>query len=243
MKLTSLLFIVVSAFAFIGLFECRSFAQEEKVVINVQEMGTKIGVPGEEMVLPGGQKRLRQTWQVEDVEKVISELQYCSDSPETTYLITEIAEPWMTLALLDALRPLKVKYLYPNPSIGTELEMYNLKRGEQSPNYDVKFEVFLEGDNVYINLTSDRSDAKEAGHTFDLENLSKVAIPEIPAGKHVFIHAKGMYGVMVCIANNYVKNAKSLSIGCHDSDYICAVSKTDGLKLGDVTPRKRENNL
>jgi hypothetical protein len=243
MKLKSMLLIVVSAFALIGIIECRSFAQEKKVVINIQELGTKIGVPGEEMELPNGQKRLRQTWRVEDVEKVISGLQYCFDSPEATYLITEVAEPWMTLALLDALRPLKVKYLYPNPSIGTELAMHDLKRGEQNPNYDVRFEVFQDGDNVYINLTSDRSDAKEKGHTFDLENLSKVAIPEIPAGKHVFIHAKGMYGVMVCIANNYVKDAKSLSIGCHESDYICAVSKTDGLKMGDVTPRKMENNL
>jgi hypothetical protein len=239
-----LVLIVVLAFASIGIFESRSFAQEKKEIINIQELGTKIGVPGEEMELPNGQKRIRQTWQVEDVSKVISDLQYCFDSPETTYLLTEIAEPWMTLAILDALRPLKVKYLYPNPAIGTELTMYDLKRGEQTPNYDVKFEVFVEGDNVYINFTSDRPDAMETGgHTFELENLSKVVIPEIPAGKHVFIHAKGMYGVMVCIANNYVKNAKSLSIGCHDSDYICAVSKTDGLKMGDVTPRTRENNL
>ena len=244
MKSKALSFIIIFTFLSIVIFECQSYAEEKKEVISIQELGIKIGVPGEEIVLPNGQKRMHQTWSVEDVKKVISDLQYCFDSPETTYQITEISEPWITLALLDALRPLKVKYLYPTPEIGTALEMYNLKRGEQTPNYDVKFEVFEEGDNVYINFTSDRPDAMEkGGHTFELGNLSKVAIPEIPAGKHVFVHGKGMYGVMVCIANNYVKNAKSLSIASHDTDYICAVSNTDGLKLGDVTPRSLENNL
>lgn len=29
-------------------------------------------------------------------------------------------------------------------------------------------------------------------HTFNLDNLSKVVLPDIPAGKHVFVHGKGM---------------------------------------------------
>ena len=251
MKFKSLLFIIIFTFVSVGIFECQSFAQknnqtitEKKVIISVEELGKKMGVPGEEIVIPNGEKRYHQEWSKRDVERAIIELQFCFDSPETTYLLTEISEPWITLALLDALQPLKVKYLYPTSDNGTELEMYNLKRGKQAPNYDVKFEVFQEGDKVFINLTSDRPDAAEVGHhTFELGNLSKVVIPEIPAGKHVFIHGKGMYGVMVCIANNYVKNAKSLSIASHDSDYICAVSNTDGLEFGDVTPRTLENNL
>lgn len=251
MKSKSLLFIIIFTFVCIAIFECRSFAQknnqtitEKKVVISIEELGKKMGVPGEEIVIPNGEKRYHQEWSKEDVKKVISNLQYCFDSPETTYLLTEISEPWITLALMDALQPLKVKYLYPTSDNGTELEMYNLKRGEQTPNYDVKFEVFEEGDKVFINLTSDRPDALEVGHhTFDLGNLSKVVIPEIPASKHVFVHGKGMYSVMVCIAKNYIKGAKSLSMASHDTDYTCAVSFTDELEVGDVTPRTLENNL
>jgi hypothetical protein len=241
-KLKSLSFITLLAFASIYVVEFSSFAQmnsqttagEKKVIISIEELGQKLGVPGEEIVIPNGEKRYHQTWSKTDVEKAISELQYCFDSPETTYLLTEISEPWITLALLEALKPLHVKYLYPT-SDGTELEMYELERGEQYPNYDVVFEIIEADDKVFINLNSDTPDALTIGHhTFNLDNLSKVVIPEIPAGKHVFIHGKGMYCVMVCIAKNYIEGAKSLSIASHD---------TDKLEAGDMTPRTLENNL
>ena len=251
MKFKSLSFLVLFTFAFMSMVECRSFAQknsqtpaeEKKVVISVEELGKKFGVSEEEAVLPNGEKRLHQKWQIKDVQRAISELQYCFSSPKNTYLLTEIAEPWITLALMEALKPLHVKYLYPR-SNGTELEMYELKRGKQNPNYDVVFEVVEADDKVFINLNSDSPDALKIGHhTFNLDNLSKVVIPEIPAGKHVFVHGKGMYSVMVCIAKNYIKGAKSLSMASHDSDYICAVSFTDDLEVGDVTPRTLKNNL
>lgn len=251
MKFKSLSIFVLFTFAFMSMVEGLCFAQkdsqatseEKKVIISVEELGKKFGVSEEEVVLPNGEKRLHQTWQIKDVQRAISELQYCFSSPKDTYLLTEISEPWITLALMEALKPLNVKYLYPR-SNGTELEMYELKRGKQNPNYDVVFEVVEADDKVFINLNSDSPDALKIGHhTFNLDNLSKVVIPEIPAGKHVFVHGKGMYCVMVCIAKNYIKGAKSLSIASHDSDYTCAVSFTDDLKFGDVTPRTLKNNL
>ena len=250
-KTKSFSLIMLLAFVGMAIFESQSFtqknnqtaAEEKKVIISVEELGKKLGVPGEEIVIPNGETRYHQQWRIKDIEQAISELQFCFDSPERTYLLTEISEPWITVALMEALKPLHVKYLYPR-SDGTELEMYELKRGEQRPNYDVMFEVVEEGDKVFINLNSDAPDVEKIGHhTFNLDDLSKVVIPDIPAGKHVFVHGKGMYSVMVCIAKNYIKDAKSLSIGCHDTDYICAVSHTDDLKVGDVTPRTLENNL
>ena len=250
-KFKSLSLFVLFTFAFMGMAEGLCLAQEnsqatsegKKVVISVEELGKKFGVSEEEVVLPTGEKRMQQTWQIKDVQRAVSELQYCFNSPKNTYLLTEISEPWITLALMEALKPLHVKYLYPR-SNGTELEMYELKRGKQNSNYDVVFEVVEAGDKVFINLNSDSPDALKIGHhTFNLDNLSKVAIPEIPAGKHVFIHGIGMYSVMVCIAKNYLKDAKSLSIAAHESDYICAVSYTDDLKVGDVTKRTLKNNL
>jgi hypothetical protein len=250
-RFKSLFFCFIFTFVLIGIVECRSFpqkkglttAEEKKVVISVEEFGKKFGVPEEEIVIPNGEKRLHQKWQNKDIQRAISELQSCFNSPETTYLLTEISEPWITLALMEALKPLHIKYLYPR-SNGTELEMYELKKGKQSPNYDVVFEVVEADDKIFINLNSDSPDALTIGHhTFNLDNLSKVVIPEIPSGKHVFIHGKGMYSVMVCIAKNYIKGARSLSMASHDSDYICAVSFTDDLEVGDVTPRTLKNNL
>jgi len=250
-KFKFLFFCFIFIFVLIGIVECRSFAQkkvlttaeEKKVVISVEELGKKFDVPEEEMVIPNGEKRLHQTWEKKDVQRAINELQYCFNSPDATYLLTEISEPWITLALMEALKPLHVKYLYPR-SNGTELEMYELKKGKQTPNYDVVFEVIEVDDKVFINLNSDTPDALTIGHhTFNLDNLSKVVIPEIPSGKHVFVHGKGMYSVMVCIAKNYIKGSKSLSIASHESDYICAVSSAKGMEVGDVTPRILKNNL
>jgi hypothetical protein len=68
-------------------------------------------------------------------------------------------------------------------------------------------------------------------------------IPEISAGKHVYIHGKGMFCVLVCVAKNYIKDAKSISLAAHDTDYTCAISHTDEREVGEETPRSLPNNL
>jgi hypothetical protein len=222
------------------------FAQKEeakKVLIDVSQLGKKMNVPEKEVSAPDGSKFKQQLWKKEHIKKAIADLQYCFKEPQSIYVLTEIPEPWITLALIQALQPLKVHYLYPGPG-GTELDLGDLNRGKQTPNYDVAFEVVEQGDKVFINLNSDKPEATTTGkHTFDLSNLSKVVIPNIPAGKHVFIHGKGMYGVMVSIAKSYMKDCKSLSMAAHDTDYTCAVSRTNGMEPGDVTPRTLKNNL
>jgi len=243
-KLGSLIILLVSVL--MGPSAKLNFAQKNeinKVIIDVSQIGKKMSVPEKEVDAPDGRTFKQQLWDKSHIKKAIDELKYCFKEPEKIYLLTEIPEPWITLALIQALQPLKVHYLYPGPG-GTELELADLKRGKQIPNYDVTFEVVEQGDKVFINLNSDSPEAAKVGkHTFDLNNLPKVAIPDIPAGKHVFIHGKGMYGVMVLIARNYIKNCKSLSMAAHDTDYTCAVSNTKGLELGDVTPRTLPNNL
>jgi len=217
--------------------------EAKKVVINLIELGEKMNIPVEEVVIPNGNKVKVQEWNKEHIKRAITELNYCFNEPQNTYLLTESPDPWVTLALIEALQPLKVLYLYPRAD-GVELDMCELKKGQQTPNYDVVFEIVQEGDNVFINLNSDRPEATTIGHhTFETGNLCKVVIPEIPAGKHVFVHGKGMYCVMVCVARNYVKNSKSVSLASHDTDYTCAVSYTDEREIGDVTPRTLKNNL
>jgi hypothetical protein len=217
--------------------------EAKRVVIDVSQIGKKMNVPVKEIEGPEGRKFKQQLWKKEDLKKAIADLQYCFKEPEKVYVLTEVPEPWITLALIQALHPLKVHYLYPGPG-GTELDLADLKRGKQTPNYDVAFEVVEQGDKVFINLNSDRPEAATTGkHTFDLNNLPKVLIPDIQAGKHVFIHGKGAYGVMVSIARNYIKNCKSLSMAAHETDYTCAVSNTKGMEPGDVTSRTLKNNL
>ena len=217
----------------------------KKVIINVGKIGKRHGFPTEEFVFPNGMKVNVQKWKKEHIQKVISELKYCFDKPENTYLLTEVPEPWITLALYEALQPLKVLYLFPREEKGDELELCELKKGEKSPNYDVVFEVVEDGDEVFINLNSDNPNIKptRGPHTFNPENLCKVAIPEIPEGKHVYVHGKGMFCVMVCVAKNYVKGSKSVSLAAHAADYTCSVSFTDECEIGDVKSRTLPNNL
>lgn len=217
----------------------------DTVVIDVSKIGKKMNAPEDTIPLPGGKTFQLQRWNKEHLNKAIEELKYCFKSPEKTYLLTEVPAPWITLALIQALQPLKVHYLYPAAG-GTDLDLMRLKRGkaEAAENYDARFEVKEEGDNVYINLATDKPGTPEGGgHTFDLKNLPKVVIPEIPAGKNVFIHGKGAYGPMVIIAWNYAKDAKTLSMAAHETDYVCAISHSKTLEPGDVTKRTRENNL
>lgn len=243
--------IILSILFLLGLIPDSGIAQKsdlegdtpERIIIDLNALGDEMDVPLGEVTFPDGSKFRLQKWGKAHIQMVIEDLQYCFDAPEKTYIVTNSPAPWVTLAVMEALEPLKVNYLYPRAD-GIELEMYELKRGTQTPNYDVVFEVVEDGDNLFINLNSDRPESLTLKkHTFDTENLSKVMIPEIPSGKHVFIHGKGMFCVLVCVAKNYVKDAKSISLAAHDTDYGCAVSHTDELEVGEETARNRPNNL
>ena len=220
-------------------------SERKKKIINVGKIGEKHGFPTQDVVLPNGMKVNAQKWKKEHIQKAISELKYCFSEPENTYLLTEVPEPWITLALYEALQPLNVLYLFPKEDMGDEFELCELNRGVQSSNYDVVFEVVEEDDEIFINLNSDNPDIEPTWgpHTFDPANFCKVAIPEIPGGKHVYVHGKGMFLVMVCIAKNFVKGSKSVSLAAHDADYTCSVSFTDEREIGDVRRRTLPNNL
>jgi hypothetical protein len=218
-------------------------AQPERVIIDLNALGEKMDVPMGDVTFPDGTKFKLQQWGEAHIREVIAGLTHCFDAPENTYLVTNSPAPWVTLAVMEALAPLEVRYLYPRAD-GVELKMVELKRGEKSPNYDVVFEVVEDGDNLFINLNSDRPESLALKrHTFDTTNLPKVVIPEIPGGKHLFIHGKGMFCVLVCIAKNYIRDAKSISLAAHDTDYTCAISRTAELEVGKVTPRRLPNDL
>jgi hypothetical protein len=222
-------------------------SEAKKIVIDIREIGEKMGVPKEELLFPGGLKFNEQKWGKEHIRKAISEVSFCFDEPENTYLLTDSPAPWITLALIEALKPLNVLYLYMRPG-GDEIEMCELENVKQIPepdsNYGVRFDIMEDGDKLFMNFNSDSPDATTLKqHTFDVKNICKLVIPEIPAGKHLFLHARGRYCVMVVLAYNYVKKSKSVSIAYHENDYTCAVSFSDEIEIGDVTTRTISNNL
>jgi|GEM_PF-2193081 len=255
MKKKARYLIIIFVFVFIGLAATYSIAQKDgqikselkKVVISVSEVGEKIGVVKEETVMPDGKKAFAQKWGKAEIKKAIAELKRIYNDPEITYLVTSSPHPAITLAFIQALQPLNVLYLYMEPG-GDEVEMCELKKVKQIPapdsNYGVRFEIKEDGDKLFINFNSDSPEATALKqHSFDIKNTCKLAIPEIPAGKHVFLHARGRYCVMVALAFNYVKGSKSISIARHEDDYTCAVSFSDEIETGEVTTRTLPNNL
>lgn len=222
--------------------------EAKQVVINIGDLGEKIGVPvGDTSRFIPEWAYYAQEWGREEMQRGIEELKSLYDEPENTYILTSSPQPWMTLSFLEALQPLNVLYLYPRPD-GVVLDMCELKRVKKLPdyNYDVAFEVVVDGDEVFVNLNSDKppQEGEEMrGHSFNTDNLCKVVIPEIPSNKHVFVHGKGMYCVMVAVAKSYVKGSKSVSMACREEDYVCSVPFTGERQMGDVKIRTLPNNL
>lgn len=221
--------------------------EPEKVLIEIDKLGKELGVPEEEMVMPDGQKMMGQKWGRKEIQKAVSELPKRYNDPGKAYFVTSSPHPAITLAFIQTLQPLDVGYLYMAPG-GVEVPMCELKKVGQIPNaasnYGVRFEIIEDGDKLFMNFNSDSPEATAAkSHSFEIENTCKLTIPEIPKGKHLYLHARGRYCVMVALAYNYLKDTKSISIARHEDDYTCAVSASDDIEVGEVTKRTLPNEL
>ena len=154
--------------------------------------------------MPDGNKGSMQKWGKAEIQKAIAEAKRTYTDPSNTYLVTSSPHPAITLAFIQALQPLNVIYLYMEPG-GDEVEMCPLKKVKQIPspdsNYDVRFEIIEDGDKLFMNFNSDSPEATVLKqHTFDISYTCKLVIPEIPTNKHIFLHARGRYAVMVPLA-------------------------------------------
>jgi len=219
----------------------------DKIMIEVDKLGKELGVPEEETTMPDGKVLMSQKWGPAEIRKAVAELPKRYNDPEKTYLVTSSPHPAITLAFIQALQPMNVLYLYMAPG-GDEVPMCALKKTSELPdadtNYGVRFEIIEDGDNLYMNFNSDSPEATAArSHSFDIADTCKLTIPEIPKGKHLYLHARGRYCVMVALAFNYIKDTKSISIARHEDDYTCAVSFSDEIAMGEVTARTLSNEL
>ena len=222
-------------------------SEADKVIIEIDKYGEKLGVPQEEREMPDGNKMVAQKWGKAEIQKGVAELKRYYNDPEKTYLVTSSPHPAITLAFIQALQPLNVIYLYMRPG-GDEVEMCELKKVNRIPdpdkNYGVRFEIIEDGDKLFMNFNSDSPEATaQRTHSFDIKNICKLSIPEIPKGKHLYLHARGRYCVMVTLAFNYVKDCKSISIAYHEEDYTCGVSFSDEVEVGEVTTRTLPNDI
>lgn len=224
--------------------------EEKKVIVSVNQLGDGLDIAQESFTAPDGRIITHGIWTKENYLEGLKKL-YMLDASGADCYVTDSPAPWLTAAYANELSARSGKpahYLYPTPPTpelqGWDVDLTPLKTGSQEDNYDVVFEVIEDGDNVYVNMNSDKPSAAEGhGHTFDPDNLDKVLIPQLPKGKHVFYHAKGMFCVMIRVALSFAEYSKSVSIAAHEDDYTCCVSHCDDIKPGDVTKRTIQNNL
>lgn len=220
----------------------------ERVVFNLAAHTEQFGGHYERRRAPNGQMIDMPIWDAQTYENALAALAPWREAPQARYYLTDVPSTWLVVALIRALEPAKVGYLYMRED-GVEVDMCRLARGvkPKEENYDVVFEVIEDGDRLYVNMNSDRPVADIAAnggpHTFDIANLPKVVIPDLPRDRHIFMHAKGRFCVMDVIAWNYLDGAKSFSLACHEDDYTCCYSADPSIRVGDVTPRTITNEL
>jgi len=165
--------------------------------------------------------------------------------PDDAFSIYNSPDPWATVALV---RELGVTYIYPFPGHPEEtvLDLTPLEFGTPEYNYGVQFQIREESKCVHINMTSDDPSLPHGDgtpHTFRLQDLPKVKVPPIGAGKDIYLHAWGMYSVMCCVAATFAEKADSVFLACHDGDYYCCATNTPQHHIGCRAPRAWENTL
>ena len=218
----------------------------EKKYIDLAKLSEQIGCVFEDVEVKPGVV-IRQThWTKADYQTAKAAIrEKISADPDASLAIYGSPDPWNTVALV---KELGVRYVYPWPehSERIELDLSPLAVGLPEDNYDVRFEIREEGERLFLNMTSDNPDlprGEGTPHTFRLENVTKVHVPEIPAGKDVYLHAWGMYSVMCAVAATLAESARSVFLASHETDYFCCATRTPEHEIGDSEKRTWENTL
>ena len=202
----------------------------EFVLVNIEDIGREIGVPTHIMTSPDGKHQMEiQSWSKPYLQKALRKADVYQGQK---IILTGHVDPWVTMAVLDRISPEDILYRVP---MG-DTKLYALAHGEANPDLDVVFTVKEDGNKVFINFNSDKPGAQ--GHTFDMSRIAEVIVPDIPAGKHLFVHGLGMYPVQIVVLNELQKSCVSLSTAAHDDQvYTCAICRDGSMEPGDTTPR------
>jgi hypothetical protein len=110
MQLKARYLIFIITIVFVGVTAAHSASQKDeqgksdpqKVIIDVSEIGDKIGVVKEETVMPDGKKDLAQKWGKAEIQKAMAELKRTYTDPKKTYFVTNSPHPAITLAFIQA---------------------------------------------------------------------------------------------------------------------------------------------
>lgn len=109
--------------------------------------------------------------------------------------------------------------------------------GQVDEGLGMSFRMEEERGRLFIDCCADEPGSPV--HTFDIRDLGRIVLPDIPEDMHLFLHIEGSAPVQWCVGAGYAGRCRSLSMCTHaETEYTCAVSKTDEYRIGQTTPRR-----
>ena len=211
------------------LFTDEKGKKSETNIINIQELGAKIGMEEKEQKLPNGKVINTLLWDQENLLKAVKEVAYLSEE-EKPVVITGAAPAWLVSALTHAVHPCPVSVYV--PKISKDIDIPQLTHGEKNPDGEVNFKVTEKGESVLIEYNMELPDGFT---TYDENNVEKVVVPEVPQGKAVYISGRGPNYLTVAIAEAYAHTNSSVSLFQPGIGYTCSITHSRNKRLGDLT--------
>lgn len=210
---------------------------EEKNVIDIAQLGAKIGMETKEQVLPNGRVVNNLLWDKENLIKACNQVRGLSSEGKPV-IITGAAPAWLVSALTHTVHPCPVS-LYV-PQIGRNVDIPILAKGEENKEGEVNFKV-TENDNAV--LLEYNMDLPEGITSYDENNLSKVIVPEISQGKAVYLSGRGPNYLTVAIAEAYAHTNSSVLLFQPGVGYTCSISHSRSKNIGDLESDPLKENI
>lgn len=211
------------------LFIDEKLRQPENNIIDIQELGAKIGMEEKEQKLPNGKVINTLLWDQENLLKAVKEVSHFSEEGKSV-IITGAAPAWLVSALTHAVHPCPVSVYV--PQVGKNVDIPNLIQGEKNLEGEVNFKVTKKGESILVEYNME---LPEGFTSYDENNVTKVVVPEIPQGKDVYISGRGPNYLTVAIAEAYAHTNSSVSLFQPGVGYTCSITHSRNKKLGDLT--------
>mgnify|MGYP007070204880 CR=1 FL=1 len=141
---------------------------------------------------------------------------------------------WVVAAVTRELLPTELVLVVPamNPAEpGEEAVIPVAKMGENPEASDMDYEVTEDADKVYLKYFS-KKDPNNA-HSLDIALVDQITVPELPAGKPVYLYGVATNPNILPIAYRYMQTAPAVWMMFNVEDgFTCAYSR-EGAQLGD----------
>ena len=205
-------------------------------VIKLEKLAERIGNEPKEITLPNGQTRMSVNWDGPTAQAAVKETMPLGSS-NYKIVFDGPAPAWFVSSLCHSVHPMPVGLN--DPKIGV-VDIPVLEKGSPNSDCGVEF-VVTEGE------TCVRVDWQLTDSVFDVNNLSKIKVPEIPAGKEVMIgggtdvlpnSGKGPNYVAVSIGEAYAHTNKAVSYYQPQTQgYTTGITHSKDRAIGDVVSK------